>query len=846
MIAAIQLEAPRAMGVAFILFWCVLAVVVWFYRSQLSPSQARARWMLPALRAVALGTLVLAFLQPQIVTPVGDLPPGAVAILVDQSRSMSAVDSTWSDAELVELAAALGALPEGARPSAMSDLRDAVQELIPIAQEIERSLSEERYARLAGRGIEAAERHVREAQNELRRRVSDLAPTALDPLSGMIWLIDNPDASERISDVISRIDQLQAEADGELYQQNPMVREVCAMLAQSSRRELVSRALEGDAGLISRLSLDRPVKVVNLTHITGPTTAPVTARTAEPTTRPGYADVAAAVRAVRGEQDDQRLAAVVILTDGQPGGNGAGDSGIDAAIPVFVVSAAAPVTRDVSIDRVWLPERAFTGQFVPVSVDIRATGFVNAEVEVTVQSDAQEQIRRVSMIDGHARAQIPIRAGQPGPQEVQIAVKPVAGEATTENNRAGRVFKVASERIRVALFAGRVTRDLEYFRDALKEDPGVIALDRIIDSPERAPGVEQITQQDVVVLVDLPHTALDSRQWDALIRLVNQKGGSVIFATADPLVASGYASNALAAGLLPWRGDVPPALSAWPGAEPVFRINPATASNGLPRELWDESEPGSPRWSEIPPVYRFLSLPPLRNPAEALLIERDSGLPVLAQLRLGAGRTLFIGLNELWRWRGALDYEHADRLYARLIHHGSCQQFSAADGALALDIQPLVAAPGQPVQVRARAGPGAMVEVIRGDAPVLSRPLVQEPGKASLETTLPELPQGEYRLRLRAPDYAGEVVLPFWVREGFEAEMRDVSSDPTELRRLAGARGEVMSLADIHTLPDRLAKLKEPDPLPVQTRLWDSPYLYCFVVACLGLEWAMRKRFGLA
>ena len=28
--------------------------------------------------------------------------------------------------------------------------------------------------------------------------------------------------------------------------------------------------------------------------------------------------------------------------------------------------------------------------------------------------------------------------------------------------------------------------------------------------------------------------------------------------------------------------------------------------------------------------------------------------------------------------------------------------------------------------------------------------------------------------------------------------------------------------------------------------LWDSPYLFVFVLACLSTEWALRKRFGLA
>ena len=47
-------------------------------------------------------------------------------------------------------------------------------------------------------------------------------------------------------------------------------------------------------------------------------------------------------------------------------------------------------------------------------------------------------------------------------------------------------------------------------------------------------------------------------------------------------------------------------------------------------------------------------------------------------------------------------------------------------------------------------------------------------------------------------------------------------------------------------LPEKLQQTKYDKPQLAEMSLWDSPYLFVFVLACLGAEWALRKRLGLA
>jgi hypothetical protein len=48
------------------------------------------------------------------------------------------------------------------------------------------------------------------------------------------------------------------------------------------------------------------------------------------------------------------------------------------------------------------------------------------------------------------------------------------------------------------------------------------------------------------------------------------------------------------------------------------------------------------------------------------------------------------------------------------------------------------------------------------------------------------------------------------------------------------------------SLPDRIAQAHASDIRVTDHPLWDSPWLFLFVLACFAVEWAMRKRLGLA
>jgi hypothetical protein len=458
---------------------------------------------------------------------------------------------------------------------------------------------------------------------------------------------------------------------------------------------------------------------------------------------------------------------------------------------------------------------------------------------------------------------------EPGPQRVTIRVTPLEGEVSAENNTVTRWVKVVSDKFDVLLVGGAPTWDFRYLRNALSRTASINAQTVLLDEPKARLGVpaEQILTRDVVILCDAPAASLTPDQWEAVRKMVVQRGGSLILMAGQAHLPREYSGDYLSE-FLPYRrqpsargGGGPVGWRVWPGEEPEFRIVPAAGAPVGDVLALDEDaadpQASADRWVTLPPVFRYLGMPELKEGAQAILAERGSGAPVLTRQRLGRGRVFFLGADETWRWRSRVGERDQDRFFRQLVRAAADEPYAATNGYLSFDADRVTVAPGEAVRVRARAidptpqqvERGAELEVTRDGAPVRSLPLtpVGDADSGRYEGTVDGLPEGEYVLRLHGPD-GSELEYPLHVAESREAEMSRLAPDEDLLRRLASssAGGAFRSLEQFKDVPTLLALLRERESRTAELRLWSSWYLYAFVVSCLAAEWALRKRFGLS
>jgi len=98
-------------------------------------------------------------------------------------------------------------------------------------------------------------------------------------------------------------------------------------------------------------------------------------------------------------------------------------------------------------------------------------------------------------------------------------------------------------------------------------------------------------------------------------------------------------------------------------------------------------------------------------------------------------------------------------------------------------------------------------------------------------------------VRCLAPQSApGHELLPVG---RFEAELADLAPDNHLLAEWAAASGgAVVPLEQVDTVPRLLADLRR-RPAVREHTLWDSGWLFAFVLGVLSIEWALRKQLGL-
>jgi hypothetical protein len=882
MFAQVYWEAPQLWPFAAAGTVLLLLGMAWLYPAQLRYVALPWRWLLPALRTLALMALLLAVLKPVAVRLATPEERGAVAIIVDRSRSMSIVDNSRSDAELVQLAGAIGRLPAGARMKAAPGVGTDLEALQRAVLRVRSAQDDLDFATISGRDIGQRRDDLRHAIDDYAQTAHGLASRAdatsdADLRRTLTALNDVPSAQaadqwkqripRQLNAAAEALAKFRSAFDQHLHDSDPQVRQACDELATLSRLQLIQRALsDPSTGLIPRLAGKAPVVGFALASairrlplqqdgqfIFPPADGP------EGFTTDLTGGVAAAAAMIRAR-------AIVLLSDGrQVGGDSRAIAGLAApGVPIFTVGVAASAPpRDAAFAHVNVPAGGFVGDTLQIRAEIRHEGIDGVTAQVHLNAgDAPELVRPAELHAGQpAIVEFPLelKNEQSGAMKVTLSISGIPNEATDANNRVERWIKVMPERMRIAVWSDGPGWDARELTTML-EHRGEIELSHAIlgaGQPMLALSPQDILRQDVIVICDVPVTALSAQQWDAVTRLVSERGGSVIMVVGEHL-PSEYSSTLSTSALLPFAPPLEPRFRVWPGERPAFRIVPDVDAMSLDvLKLASDPLVAWRRWQELPPVYRFLQLPgihegKLRPGTRALLVEADSNAPVLVERPMGAGRTFLLCTDETWRWRLKVGGRDQDRFWRQLIHYAAREPYFANSKTLALDADRIAIAPETPVRVRARileGGPGASpscrLQITRGGKPFETQTLqaVAPAGSGRYEAEL-SFPEGSYNLSLRTRDDA--VNMPLLVQRSDEAEMADLSGDDAFLHRIAEASGgEFFRIENIDHLPDRLAAVSDRNSQYVDLRLWDSPWLYVLVVGCLAAEWAMRKQCGL-
>ncbi len=611
-----------------------------------------------------------------------------------------------------------------------------------------------------------------------------------------------------------------------------------------------------------------------------------------------YTNVGSAVREALTEAGGGEIAGVVLLTDGRrnlgPQGPEIARNLRNRGVPhVVVVPIGDPSpTRSLRMLRFDVPEKVFREDPFRVRVAVEARGHDAGTFRLRLLrapadgDEAPTEIadRTVTLDPASAEQSIEfegLEIDTAGAFMLSAEITPPDAEPFVADRHVLRArVEALAERTRVLLVAGGPSHEYRILRNQLirddtievgcwleSADPGFpqdgnVSLERLPDGPE------ELEPWDVFLFLDPDPSRLPRSFWEQVKEQVAERGAGLFWVCGEKFTLAALRPDAESepvASILPVEPDLDAAedlalargmVRAYP-----YEITPAGRSHTVARIAEDRAA-SAELWSRLPgfhfafPVRRAL-------PGAEVLVEHHKparagaeaeASPLLVTRFFGAGRVLFLGTDDVYRWRSIRESAY-DRLWVRGIRYLFEGRLNAGNSRLRIGVDESRLELGQAVRVVAEArdetfGPLAAdrLEVrVRGpeggDEPLALDEVEGVPGR--FEAWLRPRMTGFHRVEaMDAPEGrpAGasfEVVPAALEKEG--------PIDLSELSAIAAAPGGVL-------VRDPAGFLAAVEAIPSATRietfttartLWDGWVTIVLITALLAAEWWLRKRVNL-
>lgn len=621
--------------------------------------------------------------------------------------------------------------------------------------------------------------------------------------------------------------------------------------------------------------------------------------------------VVASVRSVLEGLQGQRVAGVVVLSDGR---DTPAENLIDAVAavknfgvkvyPVPVGSEQAP--KNIDIRSVNVQDSAFKGDVVSVRATVHGTGYppehpveltlTDGRTKAPLRDPSGNVVRTTVQLkdDKPQPVEMQFKADQVGMLDVVVEATPQAGEINDKDNRRVSPMEVLDAKINVFFVEGYPRWEYRYIKNEMLREP-TINLSCLLQSADAGftqehsaidasssfkyfpyrdfpTSLEQLQECDVILFGDVDAQRLSDAQLQLVRQFVEEYSGGFGMIAGPRWSPQAYRNTAIQDLLPVTINNVQPTNltgSITQGFRPVVTKEGEDSSVF---RFFTDREQNKRYMSELSqPIFWYcrgvepkpgLAEVYAEHPTDTLPDGRHA--PLLVVGHFGAGRTLFSGIEESWRWRFYTGESIFDTYWVQQLRYLARSKkigsrgmtFTSARDAYEVGEQArlslhilnrklLQQLPDQlGVEITDAAG-----QVVRREA------LVRQEGQP--DTYVAQFPAdriGTFTARL-PPITAEARELNVRIDVNVPAkELEQPQVDRTLLGRLASETAAVLpdqaepKLIDLATARRDLARIPSAArsiPLFSDMPLWDAPLALVIFVLLITLEWVLRKAFGM-
>jgi hypothetical protein len=614
-------------------------------------------------------------------------------------------------------------------------------------------------------------------------------------------------------------------------------------------------------------------------------------------------DLSGALAAVRERYRGQRVAGIVVVSDGGdteagrsggPGGSGgagrSGRSGGEAGgPPVFAVGVGSPDgPRDREVLGITAGDPRLDHSTVDLHVTAASSGFGRTPFSLRVLANGQVLDTRhlVPPADGSPIDQVFTVSPDPLNATVYTAEIPRdEAEAVSENNSRSVLVSPAGRKRRVLLVEGAPGFEHSFMARALSGDPG-LDVDSVTRKGKNADGKdtffvqagggrspnlalgfpvtrEQLFEYDALVIANVEGEFFSRAQLKMAADFVAERGGGLLVLGGRSFAQRGLAGTpledvlpvelndrrgglvraSLAAGDLPAHNRL--TLTPEGEAHPIMRIG------GSPDET-------RKLWSALPALAASAPLGGPRPGATILALTKapDGGVfPLVAVQRYGQGRSMVFAGEASWRWK--MMVASTDRSYEFFWRQAARWLSSTAPEPVAIGV-PDAPEPGDAIAIDVDARDAAFAPVtdatidatltLPGGAtqPITMRHADAAGGRYSAALGLDQ--PGLYRIHAEARRGATSLgMADRWMYVGgADREFADPRLNEGVLRRVARTSGgRYVRAGEASKVSSWLQDTVPQNAAPEPRDLWHEPWAFAFIIVLLSTEWILRRRWGL-
>ena len=602
-------------------------------------------------------------------------------------------------------------------------------------------------------------------------------------------------------------------------------------------------------------------------------------------------DLSGALAAVRDRYRGQRVAGIILLSDGgDTGPGGSAGPGADAgAPPVFAVGLGAP---DGLHDREVLGLVASDPRLDQASVDLHVTavsmGFGRAPFVLRVLANGRvvDTRRVVPTADGSPAEQVfTVSPDRANPTVYTAEIPSDESESVAENNSRSLLVSPAGRRRRLLIVEGAPGFEHSFMTRALAADPG-LEVDSVTRKGRNAEGQDTFFVQagggraqaltsgfpsarealyayDAIVIANVEGDFFTRAQLAQTADFVAERGGGLLVMGGRSFAQKGLSGTPLEevlpvelndrrGGLLraslgelamPAHNKV--MLTPEGEVHPIMRV---AATSADVRKAWDG----------LPALAASAALGGPRPGATLLALTTAPGggiYPVVAVQRYGQGRSMVFAGEASWRWK--MMVPSTDRSYELFWRQAARWLSSPSPDPVTVSV-PDAVEPGDAMSVNIDVRDAAFAPVPDAtiDATVTApgaepRPVaLRRVDATSGRQTLAYRPEQAGLYHIRADARRGSTPLGTadrWVYVGgADREFADPRLNEGFLRRMArNSGGRYVRAADASRVPGWIATTRPQAGASERRDLWHEPWAFALVVLLLSGEWMLRRLWGL-